>query len=757
MEDIKVACGHTGSPVAADPRAHFCTRLACMSCRRLVDYRPLLLVVTLWECWHFFSPHRSLPLHHTRGLHQHTTGVPHHDFLAEFVKTYRTRIDSVRVHVATSFPAVLYAVADSHTPAGPQLQHRLPMFFKDSPHVTFLLHDWYTDTSWSYILCCCATLLLAVISVLLKGFRRKLENLLQRNECTDLPPRDREHQQHTERAMVTRRTAAHGAAHTETHAVWAQAAATAPAPPITAGEAALTAHSAKEGVISFAARRVRTVEEGLEDSSEKHSREEDAHRLEWVGQGHPEDDPCSENVEYALQNNAIQAVDRSQERVRPPISLGHAADVQVLPHGGPNGTSSRGEHHHCSNTDNGKHIFMKKAKSAGSWILAAMHGFPVGSNAVRALAAFCNYSVDYVLMLLAMTFNVGIVLSLFAGIALGFLLIGHQLLPPALESQFHSLESSSHSQNSGCDARGCVTKNLPSKCSRNLDTDSPTTKTSWSTALDAESHKHGLKESTDSDQFAAKKTNSGGTPKRHLAATPEDVYCCTYTGAGKEEALGDQQIKEEDFCLDPEDAELSSEKQRLRQGASIDNYTVASFEWGSVPTSAVNTAYVLATPAPSRLYDAATHDDGTPHGAGLSIYPAAPSGKEVTAERGSFREATAGAAQGGKPPSYLSGGTDFLRNPGTSEGSRGSHEERRGSSVSRSNSLGLSPPLHGDAEKVAPTLAPSRGWRRNQQEDTYQGQQQHWPHPVQGVETEFQRRPSDCYDVLVVAEDMARI
>ncbi|EPR63444.1 Ctr copper transporter family protein [Toxoplasma gondii TgCatPRC2] len=50
--------------------------------------------------------------------------------------------------------------------------------------------------------------------------------------------------------------------------------------------------------------------------------------------------------------------------------------------------------------------------------------FPLYSNSVRFLVAFVNYSWDYMLMLLSMTFNVGIFLSLLLGIALGFLFLG---------------------------------------------------------------------------------------------------------------------------------------------------------------------------------------------------------------------------------------------------------------------------------------------------------------------------------------------
>ena len=52
---------------------------------------------------------------------------------------------------------------------------------------------------------------------------------------------------------------------------------------------------------------------------------------------------------------------------------------------------------------------------------------PVFHNALRASVAFLNYSWDYMLMLVAMTFNVGIFLSMLGGMALGFLTIGRYL------------------------------------------------------------------------------------------------------------------------------------------------------------------------------------------------------------------------------------------------------------------------------------------------------------------------------------------
>ncbi|KAL8442907.1 hypothetical protein Emag_006192 [Eimeria magna] len=65
--------------------------------------------------------------------------------------------------------------------------------------------------------------------------------------------------------------------------------------------------------------------------------------------------------------------------------------------------------------------------------LLLLDSIPAAPNAVRAVNAFLNYAWDYLLMLVAMTFNVGIFVSLMAGIALGFLTIGHYLdrVPPA--------------------------------------------------------------------------------------------------------------------------------------------------------------------------------------------------------------------------------------------------------------------------------------------------------------------------------------
>ncbi|PFH38101.1 Ctr copper transporter family protein [Besnoitia besnoiti] len=53
--------------------------------------------------------------------------------------------------------------------------------------------------------------------------------------------------------------------------------------------------------------------------------------------------------------------------------------------------------------------------------------FPVYANSVRFVVAFVSYTWDYMLMLLAMTFNVGIFLSMLLGFALGFLFLGDLL------------------------------------------------------------------------------------------------------------------------------------------------------------------------------------------------------------------------------------------------------------------------------------------------------------------------------------------
>lgn len=53
--------------------------------------------------------------------------------------------------------------------------------------------------------------------------------------------------------------------------------------------------------------------------------------------------------------------------------------------------------------------------------------FPIFHNAIRGTVAFLNYAWDYMLMLVAMTFNAGVFMSLIGGIGLGFLLIGDYL------------------------------------------------------------------------------------------------------------------------------------------------------------------------------------------------------------------------------------------------------------------------------------------------------------------------------------------
>lgn len=63
---------------------------------------------------------------------------------------------------------------------------------------------------------------------------------------------------------------------------------------------------------------------------------------------------------------------------------------------------------------------------------------PVYHNAIRASVAFLNYSWDYMLMLVAMTFNVGIFVSMLGGMALGFLTIGSYLNLPVQPKKINS-------------------------------------------------------------------------------------------------------------------------------------------------------------------------------------------------------------------------------------------------------------------------------------------------------------------------------
>lgn len=70
------------------------------------------------------------------------------------------------------------------------------------------------------------------------------------------------------------------------------------------------------------------------------------------------------------------------------------------------------------------HLMLAEGKGKGILIFGS---FPVYHNSLRGVVAFFNYTWDYMLMLVAMTFNVGIFFSMLAGIALGFLFIGHFL------------------------------------------------------------------------------------------------------------------------------------------------------------------------------------------------------------------------------------------------------------------------------------------------------------------------------------------
>lgn len=53
--------------------------------------------------------------------------------------------------------------------------------------------------------------------------------------------------------------------------------------------------------------------------------------------------------------------------------------------------------------------------------------FPFLPNLIRGCVAFFNYSWDYMLMLVAMSFNAGVFASLIGGFCLGFLTLGHLL------------------------------------------------------------------------------------------------------------------------------------------------------------------------------------------------------------------------------------------------------------------------------------------------------------------------------------------
>ena len=71
-------------------------------------------------------------------------------------------------------------------------------------------------------------------------------------------------------------------------------------------------------------------------------------------------------------------------------------------------------------------VYLMQAEEKGGQTVI-LGSFPVFHNAIRASVAFLNYSWDYMLMLVAMTFNVGIFVSMLCGIGLGFLTIGHYL------------------------------------------------------------------------------------------------------------------------------------------------------------------------------------------------------------------------------------------------------------------------------------------------------------------------------------------
>ncbi|KAL8426952.1 hypothetical protein Efla_004505 [Eimeria flavescens] len=69
-------------------------------------------------------------------------------------------------------------------------------------------------------------------------------------------------------------------------------------------------------------------------------------------------------------------------------------------------------------------LMVEEARSKPKLLLGSI---PVYHNAIRGSIACLNYAWDYMLMLVAMTFNVGIIFSLMSGISLGFFAIGHFL------------------------------------------------------------------------------------------------------------------------------------------------------------------------------------------------------------------------------------------------------------------------------------------------------------------------------------------
>ncbi|CDJ29848.1 ctr copper transporter domain-containing protein, putative [Eimeria mitis] len=104
--------------------------------------------------------------------------------------------------------------------------------------------------------------------------------------------------------------------------------------------------------------------------------------------------------------------------------------------------------------------------------------FPVYHNAIRGSVAFLNYSWDYMLMLVAMTFNVGIFLSMLGGMALGFLTIGgyldFSLQPKKVNSGCECGDDFSCGCHKGQSCTCCVAPHLDPSCSRaNISSEEP--------------------------------------------------------------------------------------------------------------------------------------------------------------------------------------------------------------------------------------------------------------------------------------------
>ncbi|CDJ48683.1 ctr copper transporter domain-containing protein, putative [Eimeria brunetti] len=95
---------------------------------------------------------------------------------------------------------------------------------------------------------------------------------------------------------------------------------------------------------------------------------------------------------------------------------------------------------------------------------------PVYHNAIRGLVAFANYSWDYMLMLVAMTFNVGIFLSMLGGMALGFLTIGsyldYSVQPKKISSGCECGDDFSCGCHKGHSCTCCVSSQLRPTCSK---------------------------------------------------------------------------------------------------------------------------------------------------------------------------------------------------------------------------------------------------------------------------------------------------